>query len=86
MIRNRDPFKTAKGKKDELKATAPQLKHYKQKSNGQFLSHKNDQTAIQNNVYKKKTCIRLWPYLRMTVMASFEFSVVSPASASWFAV
>ena len=37
-----------KGKNDELKARAPQSKHYKQKAKSQFISAKYDQMAIQN--------------------------------------
>ena len=43
-------FKMPKGKKDELKVTAPQSKHYKRKPKGQFPSI-NGQTAIQNTKF-----------------------------------
>ena len=46
------PPKTPKKKKDALKATAPQSKHYKQKAKRIVSFHNLDQMAIQNN---KKT-------------------------------
>ena len=44
--------KTPKRKKDALKVTAPQSKHYKQKAKRTFFQT-NSQTAIQNKTYTK---------------------------------
>ena len=45
--------KTPKGKRDALKATAPQLKHYKQKANRTVSFPKIGQMAIQNKNFSR---------------------------------
>ena len=57
MIRNRYNYlttsvKTPKGKKDALKATAPQSKHYKQKAKKKGSFPKTGQMAIQIKNYQ----------------------------------
>ena len=48
---------TPKGKKDALKATAYQSKHYKQKSKRTVSFQNVGQTAIQNKIFTR-TCIK----------------------------
>ena len=48
--------KTPKGKKDALKVTAPQSKHYKQKSERTVSSQIFGQTDIQNKKKNAPTC------------------------------
>ena len=65
------PSKTPKGKKDALKTTAPQSKHYKQTVKGQFLSHKLAKRPVLPDLHITLNSVQMCLPFLFTLVCSF---------------